>query len=128
VHRTVREAVERARRGEGATLIEALTYRIGAHSTSDDPRGYRKEEEVEPWKGKDPIARFRQYLARRGLWGEGEDTRETERIDAALRAAIEAAEKKGPPTLESLFDDVYAERPWHLQEQYEEAKQNRTVR
>lgn len=122
VHRTVREAIDRARRGEGATLIEALTYRVGAHSTSDDPRGYRKEAEVEPWRSKDPLPRFRQALEARGLWSAAEEAQEIETIEADIKRAVEAAEKKGPPTLESLFDEVYAERPWHLEEQYELAK------
>lgn len=122
VHKIVREAIDRARRGEGATLIEALTYRVGAHSTSDDPRGYRKEDEVEPWKSKDPLPRFRAVLEARGLWSAAEEAKEVETLEADIKRAIETAEKKGPPSLESLFDEVYAERPWNLQEQYELAK------
>ncbi|MBI2896929.1 MAG: thiamine pyrophosphate-dependent dehydrogenase E1 component subunit alpha [Deltaproteobacteria bacterium] len=121
VHRAVREARERCRRGEGATLIEALTYRLGPHSTSDDPRGYRKEEEVEPWRAADPLPRFRRYLEQRGLWSDADEERVTAEIESEIRAAIEVAERKGPPPLESLFDDVYARRPWHLEEQYREA-------
>jgi 2-oxoisovalerate dehydrogenase E1 component alpha subunit len=126
VYRTVREALERARRGEGATLIEALTYRVGAHSTSDDPRGYRKEAEVEPWRSKDPLPRFRQVLEARGLWSAAEEQEAIETIEADIKRAVEAAEKKGPPSLESMFDDVYAKRPWHLEEQYDLAKHYRS--
>lgn len=126
VYRTVREALERARRGEGATLIEALTYRVGAHSTSDDPRGYRKDAEVEPWRSKDPLPRFRQTLEAAGLWSAAEEAKAIETIEAEIKQAVEAAEKKGPPSLESLFDEVYAKRPWHLEEQYELAKHYRS--
>jgi TPP-dependent pyruvate/acetoin dehydrogenase alpha subunit len=126
VWRTVKEAIERARRGEGATLIEALTYRVGAHSTSDDPRGYRKDDEVEPWKSKDPLPRLRQVLESRGLWSAAEETKAIESMEVAIKTAVETAEKKGPPSLESLFDEVYAKRPWHLEEQYELAKYYRS--
>jgi pyruvate dehydrogenase E1 component alpha subunit/2-oxoisovalerate dehydrogenase E1 component alpha subunit len=69
VYHVVAEAVSRARRGEGPTFIEALTYRIGAHSTSDDPTRYRTQEEVEAWMKKDPLARLRAYLVGRGAGG-----------------------------------------------------------
>lgn len=128
VHRAVREARERCSRGEGATLIEALTYRLGPHSTSDDPRGYRKEEEVQAWRVADPLPRFRRYLEGRGLWSTADEARATDQIEAEIRASVEAAERKDPPPLESLFDDVYARRPWHLEEQYREALRLRRAR
>ena len=73
VYEATRAAVERARRGEGPTLIEALTYRLGAHSTSDDPSKYRDESITEEWKTRCPIARFRSLLIARGLWSEQEE-------------------------------------------------------
>jgi pyruvate dehydrogenase E1 component alpha subunit len=121
VVRVVREAVQRAERGEGATLIELLTYRLGGHSTSDDPKAYRSEEEVEAHRKQDPVLRLRRHLEVLGAWSEREEKALVERVDAELRAAITAAEHKPLPELETMFNDVYEERPWHLTEQYESA-------
>jgi TPP-dependent pyruvate/acetoin dehydrogenase alpha subunit len=117
VHRVVREALRRARSAEGPTLIEAVTYRIGPHSTSDDPTVYRSEEEVAAWRTKDPIRRFAFHLRERGVLT---DTLEAGAADAARRAVqgtVEAVEGAPPVPPESLFEDVYAEIPWHLMEQ-----------
>jgi pyruvate dehydrogenase E1 component alpha subunit len=113
----VREAVARGARGEGPTLIEALTYRMGGHSTSDDPNAYRGSDALKPWADRDPIERVRQYLSARGAWDA-----ETERVIVAdlerkFREAVEIAEHTAKPRLESLFDDVYAKPPWHLVEE-----------
>ncbi len=125
---TVQDAVERGRRGEGPTLIEALTYRLGAHSTSDDPRGYRKEAEVEPWKAKDPLPRFRSFLEARGDWSLAEEEAAVADTDRGLKDAIAVAEKTPPPEIESLFEEVYARPTWNLVEQLEEARQARIDR
>ncbi len=120
VYVTVREAVERAARGEGPTLVELLTYRLGGHSTSDDPRAYRPETEVERWRATDPITRLRRYLEAQQAWDEAREEAWRKEVDAELKAAIAEAEKKAPPPLDSLFEGVYAELPWHLREQREE--------
>jgi pyruvate dehydrogenase E1 component alpha subunit/2-oxoisovalerate dehydrogenase E1 component alpha subunit len=120
VYRVVRDAVDRARSGDGATFIEALTYRIGAHSTSDDPSRYRSQEEVDTWLKRDPLARLRAYVVGRGLLDEAADTSLEQELNAEIAAAIAACEKFGPPARETLFDDVYGEMPWHLREQREE--------
>ena len=73
MYAATKEAVERARSGGGPTLIEAYTYRLGAHTTSDDPTKYRQDEEVEQWQVKDPIRRMKAYLTKRGVWSEGDD-------------------------------------------------------
>ncbi len=117
---TVREAVERAARGEGPTLVELLTYRLGGHSTSDDPRAYRPESEVERWRATDPIVRLRRFLETQGAWDEAREEAWRQEVEAELKEAIATAEKKGPPPLESMFEDVYAEQPWHLREQRRE--------
>lgn len=119
VYRTVREAVERAQRGEGATLIELMTYRLGGHSTSDDPKAYRTNEEVESFGKGDPLLRLRRYLELLGAWSDKEELRFTQRLEAEVKQCVEAAEKKEPPAIASMFDDVYAEQPWHLREQRE---------
>jgi 2-oxoisovalerate dehydrogenase E1 component alpha subunit len=89
-------------------------------STSDDPRAYRNADEVEPWTRRDPIERFRKYLNRRNLWDVGEDDRIKATITTELMAAIERAEKTPAPNVDSLFSDVFADRPWHLVEQQKE--------
>ncbi len=115
----VRNAVARAARGEGATLIEALTYRIGGHSTSDDPNAYRKSEELSSWLSRDPIARARGYLEARGAWSATEETAAFEQIDQRFREAVAIAERTPKPALQTLFEDVYRDPPWHLVEQRE---------
>jgi len=112
-----RRAIERGMRGEGPTLIEAITYRMGGHSTSDDPNRYRENEAVQAWAARDPIERVRSYLVQRGAWSEADDKALRADIDARFREAVAVAEKTPPPALESMFDDVYAKVPWHLAEQ-----------
>ncbi|HZH02798.1 MAG TPA: thiamine pyrophosphate-dependent enzyme [Myxococcaceae bacterium] len=112
-------AVERARSGGGPTLIEAETYRMGAHSSSDDPTRYRDAAEVEAWAAKDPIERVRRGLIEAGLWDEPRDQALRAEALSQVNAAIEAAEHAGAPDPATLFEDVYAELPWHLREQAE---------
>ncbi|MEZ4375091.1 MAG: pyruvate dehydrogenase (acetyl-transferring) E1 component subunit alpha [Polyangiaceae bacterium] len=121
-YQVIHEAVERARSGGGATFIECVTYRMGAHSTSDDPTRYRSDEEVQEWAKKDPVERLRRYLVGRGLVDDAFDQRLETEFGAELSAAIEQVEAAGPPEPESIFDDVYASRPWHLEEQLEELR------
>jgi 2-oxoisovalerate dehydrogenase E1 component alpha subunit len=115
-----RQAVERARRGEGPTLIEALTYRVQGHSTSDDPRAYRPDEEVEPWRKRDPIARLRACLNHKGLWDDARDQALRQEVEEQVRSAAAEAEKLGLPQLSTITEDVFATRPWHLEEQQAE--------
>ena len=122
VYSAVSRAVARARRGEGTTFIEALTYRIGAHSTSDDPTKYRTQEEVDVWLARDPLARLRRYVVAQGLLDDASDATLEEELNAEIAAAITEVEAFGPPERDSLFDDVYAELPWHLVEQREEMR------
>lgn len=117
VHRVVGDAVARARSGGGPTFIESVTYRMGAHSSSDDPSRYRSQEEVDMWAQRDPIARLRRHLVQRGLLDEAEEAAMEEGLMAEISAAIQEVEALGPPARETLFDDVYAELPWHLAEQ-----------
>ncbi len=117
-----REAHERARSGLGATLIEAITYRVKGHSTSDDPRAYRPEEQVEPWLRLDPLIRLKQHLVHLGALSEPEDAAMRKEVEEEIREAASQAEKAGPPALGTLFEDVYAEVPWHLAEQRDEAQ------
>ncbi len=118
-----REAVERARSGGGPTLIEALTYRMGAHSTSDDPSRYRDESVTEAWKARDPILRMRRFVIRQGVMtGQEIDELET-RLGLEIRAVLSEVEAAAPtPPLESMFDDVYTRRTWLLDEQLATAR------
>jgi 2-oxoisovalerate dehydrogenase E1 component alpha subunit len=120
VYHTTREAAARARAGEGPTLIEAFMYRAGPHSTSDDPRAYRKDDEVKKWEKLDPLVRFRKYLESKKLWSEERDKRLREDYDQELVATFKELEKLPPPPVETLFEDVYAHQFWHLREQKEE--------
>lgn len=119
VYGAVREAAARARAGGGATFIEMLTYRIGAHSSSDDPRVYRDERDVEEWKKRDPIERYRRFLIAAGHWSEAQDATQKSELEAMILATVQRAEKHPPPDRDTLFEDVYAQRPWHLEEQRE---------
>ncbi len=120
VYQVTAEAAEKARRGEGATLIEAITYRQGAHTSSDDPRAYRSDDEVAVWKKRDPIERFRIFLVDQGYWSAAQDKKLEEELNEEIQTAVRTAEKLGPPDIETVFQDVFAEMPWHLREQLDE--------
>jgi pyruvate dehydrogenase E1 component alpha subunit/2-oxoisovalerate dehydrogenase E1 component alpha subunit len=117
VYGAVHAAAERARGGGGPTFIECVTFRMGGHSSSDDPTRYRDDALVEQWRRKDPVVRFRRHLEGKGWWDEARESATTERWNAAIGAAIRTAEACAPPPPESLFDGVYAELPWNLREQ-----------
>ncbi len=122
VYAAVKRAVDRARAGGGPTFIEALTYRVSAHSSSDDPSRYRDETITEAWKGRDPLVRMRAYLVARGFWSDAEDAALSASLDAEVKAAVEAEEKIGPPPIESLIEDVFEKVPRHLRDQLDEFK------
>jgi 2-oxoisovalerate dehydrogenase E1 component alpha subunit len=114
-----REALHRAVHGGGPTLIEAITYRLSGHSTSDDPKAYRQEDEVEEWRRRDPIARLRRLLQSRGLFTDADQNKVEGAVQEEIKRAIAVAESAPLPDLSTMFDDVYRERPWHLREQCE---------
>lgn len=124
VYAATKSALRRARDGEGPTLIEALTYRQGAHTTSDDPRAYREDSEVEEWKRKDPIERFHRFLVNQGHLSEEEGTKIEKEIGAQIQATLKQVEALGPPEIESIVEDVFQEVPWHLKEQLDELKES----
>lgn len=115
-----REAVERARRGAGPTLVEAVTYRLSMHTTADDPTRYRREEEVRAWEAREPLPRFRRYLERKGVVTDEIQARLEAEVDAQIREAVERAEARMQPDLLSIFDQVYAEPTAELVAQREE--------
>jgi pyruvate dehydrogenase E1 component alpha subunit len=124
VYAAAKEAVDRARAGEGPSMIECETYRMMMHTTADDPKRYRKDEEVEGWKKKDPIQRFQKYLKNKGLLSDEKLEELEARVKEEIQKAVERAEelmKKYRDPLQ-MFEHVYAERPPYLNEQREEFK------
>jgi len=117
VYQATRQAVERARDGSGPTLIEALTFRVGPHSSSDDPTRYRPDELVQSWRERDPIVRFGRLLRERGLLDDDLEQQMTGEIGSEVVAAVKQAEATPLPGTASIFDDVYAELPPHLEAQ-----------
>lgn len=110
-------AVDQARQGGGPTLIEAFTYRLEMHTTADDPKKYRKEEEVRAWEKKCPIARFEKYLTAKGVADQKliEDVRKD--AEEQVKRGVESFEKMCVPKPEKMFDYTYATMPPELQEQ-----------
>jgi pyruvate dehydrogenase E1 component alpha subunit len=126
VYQATDEALKRAKRGEGPTLIEALTYRLSAHTTADDPTVYRSKSEEEEWQKRDPLIRFRKYLENERLWdGEKEEKLENE-IKEKIKAGYEAAEnfRNSNPDPLAFFDYVYDAIPPYLKLQKGEAEEN----
>lgn len=109
VYEATREAARRARDGEGATLLEAKTYRLVPHSSDDNDRRYRTAEEVEEWRQRDPIDRFKSYLLSQGFLDETADTALRSRIKADVDRATDEAEAAAPPDPGTLSRHVYAE-------------------
>ncbi|MEJ2169712.1 MAG: pyruvate dehydrogenase (acetyl-transferring) E1 component subunit alpha [Desulfobacterales bacterium] len=121
VYAAAREAVERARSGGGPTLIECVTYRLMMHTTADDPKRDRTDEEVEQWSKRDPLIRFEKYLLDKGLLSEAQRSQVESEVLDEIQAAIDRAEKQmealGDPM--EMFDHAYADMPSYLKEQRE---------
>jgi pyruvate dehydrogenase E1 component alpha subunit len=117
VHQATRDAAERARQGGGPTLIEAVTYRMGPHSTSDDPGRYRDPGAVERWRARDPLERVRTFLAAEGRWSAEEQQRIEDEAAAEIERAVAAAEALPAFTAGEIFDAMFAELPAHVAEQ-----------
>jgi pyruvate dehydrogenase E1 component alpha subunit len=117
VYDIVQKAVERARSGHGPTLVETLTYRIGAHTTADDPTRYRDSTEVAAWQAKDPIVRFQKFLIRRDLLTEDRAQQIIGELEEEVNEAIRIAEAMPPMVPDSFFDYTMANLPPRLDEQ-----------
>jgi pyruvate dehydrogenase E1 component alpha subunit len=119
VYAAAAEAVQRARNGDGPTLIEAVTYRMSVHTTADDPKKYRSEDEVETWRHKDPLTRLQNYLIRKGLLSDDRIEERESSLKQQIQAAVDAAEKQmqqfGDPL--DMFEHAYGEMPPHVKEQ-----------
>jgi pyruvate dehydrogenase E1 component alpha subunit len=117
VYTAVKEARARALAGGGPTLIEAVTYRMGPHTTSDDPRRYRSPEELALWKSRDPVERLKDALVREHALSEEEFDRLLEGARAEVATAIQQVEPLPPPDPMTLFDDTLSRRTPQLEEQ-----------
>ena len=125
VYAAAEEAVNRARSGEGPTLVECVTYRLAMHTTADDPKKYRTDEEVELWNQRDPLPRFQKYLMNKNLLSEKEVEKVETEVASEIQTAIDSAEEKmktlGDPLV--MFEHLYAELPPHVQVQKEKFSQ-----
>ncbi len=121
VYSVTHYAVQKARSGQGPTLIEAVTYRYAPHSSADDDKRYRRPEEVEDWqKKRDPIKRLRLFLIRESILSEKSDSELLEQLKEQVMQAYEIAERSPHPPLASFLEDVYAEEPWFLKQEKQE--------
>ena len=121
VYEVVKYAADKARRGDGPTFVELLTYRVSAHSSSDDPSRYRDEKVTDVWRHqKDPLRRMEAFLLARGWLAAGEREALAAQIETDVRDAITRQEAIAQPPLESLIDDVYEQPTWNLREQLSE--------
>ncbi|KAK7282662.1 hypothetical protein RIF29_11616 [Crotalaria pallida] len=124
VYSAVHTAREMAIREKRPVLIEALTYRVGHHSTSDDSTKYRPVDEIEYWKmARNPVNRFKRWVERNGWWSEKDELELRSRVREQLLQAIKAAEKEQKPPLEDMFNDVYDQLPSNLKEQERELRE-----
>jgi 2-oxoisovalerate dehydrogenase E1 component alpha subunit len=127
VYAVAKWAAERARRNLGPTLIEYVTYRVGAHSTSDDPSAYRPKTESDAWPLGDPVIRLKNHLIVRGAWSEERHRQaEAEILDTVIAAQKEAEShgtlhSGGKPSVRDMFEGVYAQMPPHLRRQRQQA-------
>ncbi|HEY1555301.1 MAG TPA: thiamine pyrophosphate-dependent enzyme [Kofleriaceae bacterium] len=121
VYELVRYAAEKARRGDGPSFVELVTYRVSAHSSSDDPSRYRDEGVTAVWRQtKDPLRRIETFLTARGWLRAGERDELAAQLEAEVRDAIARQEKVPPPPLASIVDDVYEQPTWNLRDQLAE--------
>ncbi|CAK7076412.1 pyruvate dehydrogenase (acetyl-transferring) E1 component subunit alpha [Tissierella sp.] len=122
MYSATKEAIDRARNGEGPTLIEAFTYRLGAHTTSDDPTLYRKDEEVQEWWKKDPILRFKKYLLNKNILTEEWEEKTKKELEIDVMSTFEEIENKSDTLIEDIFKYHYETMPPQLEEQLEDYK------
>ncbi|MCA6600726.1 MAG: thiamine pyrophosphate-dependent dehydrogenase E1 component subunit alpha [Pseudanabaena sp. M57BS1SP1A06MG] len=122
IYETVSQAKKLCLENQGPILIEAMTYRMGAHSTSDDPSRYREDSEVKAWEKKCPIRRLRLYLMAKKLWDDAQEEKLLNTIKKDVDDAILIAKKTAKPPLQSLIEDVYFEIPPRLNNEFQEIK------
>ena len=117
VVKVVQDAAERARTENRPTFIEAVTYRLGDHTTADDARRYRDEAEVELWKGRDPVIRLKRYMIGKGIWDDARDNAINEQVEHEVAQITARAEEIEPPDRGDFFNHMYADLPDNLRSQ-----------
>lgn len=122
MYAATKEALDRARNGEGPTLIEAYTYRLGAHTTSDDPTKYREDSEVDEWRPKDPLIRFKKYLLTKGVLTEEWEEKTKEELENEVVSTFESIENKSDTLIDDIFKYHYETMPPQLEEQLNDYK------
>ncbi|MDI6720857.1 MAG: pyruvate dehydrogenase (acetyl-transferring) E1 component subunit alpha [Candidatus Aenigmarchaeota archaeon] len=120
VYKATQEALEKAKQGNGPTLVECLTYRLGDHTTADDAKRYRSDKELEEWRKKDPIERLRKYMEKKRIWNAQEEKRLINNSTGRVMAAIKAFEDMPEPKREDMFRYVYEKPTSRLEEQMKE--------
>ncbi len=111
VYRATQEALKHAKEGKGPVLIEALTYRMGAHTTSDDPSKYRTDDEEKEWEKKDPLNRMKKYLMDKGIWDDDKDKEFTDKYNQEIEESFRKVEKIPPQDMEDIFKYEFDEMP-----------------
>jgi len=120
VYEVTKEAVDRARRGDGPTLIEAVTYRMSFHNTTDNPSRYQDPKDLDEARQRDPIDRVEAYLRERGLWSEETEREFKEAAAKEIDDAVADAQKAPPPQPSQIFDNVYSDLSPRLARQRDE--------
>ncbi|MBW2306755.1 MAG: pyruvate dehydrogenase (acetyl-transferring) E1 component subunit alpha [Deltaproteobacteria bacterium] len=123
VYSATKEARESAVAGEGPVMIEAVTYRMGPHTTVDDPGKYRDDQETENWRPLDPILRLKRYMENNGLWNQQIENRLAGELEEVVDKAVRDAESVRDPRPEEMFQFTYEQMPPNLREQLHELKQ-----
>jgi len=124
VYEATRQARKIAVEKNQPVLIEAMSYRLAAHSSSDDPSGYRSKDEEEVWRAKDPLLRLQKWLLKKQWWSEEEEATQQETLRREVLETMKRAEKRSSPPLESLISDVYADITPSLQRQFDQLKRH----
>jgi pyruvate dehydrogenase E1 component alpha subunit len=122
MYAVTKEAIERARAGQGPTLIEAYTYRLGAHTTADDPTVYRDDEEVKEWEKKDPIDRLRKYLYANNMWDEDQEVAYKKEREQFVKDEFKKVENSGLVPLDDVFNYIYKEKTPLIEEELNEIR------
>ena len=117
VVKVVRDAAKLAREENRPTFIEAVTYRLGDHTTADDARRYRDAEELEKWEARDPMIRLKAYMIAKGIWDDARDAAINEQVEHEVAQITSRAENIEPPTKDDIFDYMYEELPENLRRQ-----------
>jgi len=123
MYKATTDALKKAYAGKGPTLIEAYTYRLGDHTTSDSAKKYRDANEVEEWKKRDPITRLQKYMKDKSLWDEKYEDEVQTKSKETIEAAVKEFENTPPPEVDDIFKYTFAEMPAELQEQLNNLKQ-----